>query len=352
MKIIGTFLYILLSVLIFGFLIFIHELGHYLTARKFGVTIKEFAIGMGPKIYSKISEKTKIVYSLRAFPIGGYVNMVGEDEVVENDPSAFSSKPVWQRMIITSAGAIMNILLGFLVMSIIVLSTKTLFSNTIASFADNAQSNTGDTEYNRLLVGDEIISIDGVRVRTAYETAYAISRYAVKPVDVTVKREGKIVRLSEITFSTVSESGVLFGVRDFNFQIAQKNFGTVIKNMYSRSLLSVKMIWHSLFDLITGKYGVEQISGPVGVTTAITDAAKSGIGNLAFILVLISINLGIFNLLPIPALDGGRLFFQLIELVFRRPVKRNIEAYIHFAGIVILILIMIAVTLKDIKNLF
>ncbi len=338
-------LFILLAILMFGFLIFIHEFGHYTAARIFRVTINEFAIGMGPKLLSRISPKTGIRYSLRALPIGGYVAMVGEDEE-SDDPGALCAKPVWQRIIITAAGAAMNLLVGFLVMTILV-SFSTLGGTVVADFFEGATSSS-----HGLQVEDRIVKIDNTRVHTATDLVYTIMHDARGPVDVTVERDGQIIVLSDVQFPNFTEAGHVYGDRDFYVYAVEKTPLTVAHQAFWQSVNTVQMIWDSLYDLVFGEYTVQDLSGPVGVTQAISEAAEQGSYNFGFMFVFISVNLGIFNLLPLPALDGGRLLFQFIELIFRRPINRNIEGYIHFVGIMLLMLLMVFVTFQDISKIF
>lgn len=352
--------------MIFGFLIFIHELGHYLFARLFRVTIREFAIGMGPKLFSRTSKKTGIAYSLRALPIGGFVSMVGEDEESE-DPNAFHRKPVWQRIIITAAGAAMNVLVGVIVMSFLVMAQDMLPSTTIAKFQEPMAAVETETETTEdtpappvftstetygLQVGDTILKVGPARVHIANELVYEVMRRGWEPLDVTVIREGKTIVIPDVQFPTFYESGTIFGNVDFYVLGEDVNPLTVLKHSYFRAVSTIQMIWESLYDMVSGRYGVETVSGPVGVTEALGEAAKEGAENLIYLAVVISMNLGIMNLLPFPALDGGRLLFQLIELVRRKPVNRNVEGMIHFTGLVLLMILFVVITFKDIMNLF
>ncbi len=327
--------------------IFTHELGHYITARIFGVKINEFAIGMGPRLIQYTSKKTEIVYSLRMFPFGGFVSMVGEDEAVYEEGS-LNSKPCWQRIIITAAGSFMNILLGFILMFSMVVSAPNIGSTVVAQFV----SEDAVTAASGLEVGDRILRIDGVRVHTSVELAYEIMRRGVEPVDLVVERGGEKITLSDVAFPLSSSEGMTFGDIDFSVAAALKSPVNVIKATWYQSLSSIKMIWESLFDLINGRYGMEQVSGPVGVTEAIGDAAKTGTTSLLYLCTLIAMNLGVFNLIPFPALDGGRIAFLIVELIRGKPVKPEVEGYIHFAGIVILMAFMVAVTFKDITGIF
>lgn len=341
------FLTILLALLVFGVLIFIHELGHFLAARACGVAINEFAIGMGPKILSWKSKKYDTRYALRLFPIGGFVSMVGEDEA-SDDERAFINKNVWQKIAIIVAGPVMNILLGFILMFILVAGSSQLGSTTVAGFSDEAVS----PSYG-LAAGDTILKVDGVRVHTANDLVYEIMNSGYQSIDLTVLRDDEKVLLEDVTFPTFTESGVTFGNVDFTLYEAPKTLGNVIKHAFFRSLSTVKMIWDSLISLLTGRYGMDAVSGPVGITKEIGEAAGQGIGYFLYVFVVISMNLGVFNLLPVPALDGGRLFFRIVE-VFRggKPIKQEWEAYIHAAGIMILLAIMLLVTFKDVIGLF
>ena len=466
-------MFILAAILIFGLLIFIHEGGHYIAARLFRVTIKEFAIGMGPRLLSHVSKKTNIRYSLRLLPIGGFLSMAGEDEE-SDDPNSFTEKPVWQRMIITVAGAAMNILVGILAMAVIVLCTSdTLGSNSVACFTDSGaifaendeamlgriynvygedggllldeDGNTiyasvvtlesgrslmslvrfdpqrfafvacdesgafletartfsnlntpenpdyrytdGETapftkivlaeelrrgvpgEVDTLRGGDEIVSVAGTNTHIYNDLSYELlhvsfkkdtvhytgtegSQVAYLLVDLTVIRDGVKTNLESVALPTTVSSGVIFGDFDFLVYREESNVGSVLKQAFFQSVSTIKMIWDSLFDLIGGRYGVEAVSGPVGVTKTLAAAAKTSFYQFVYLAVVISMNLGVMNLLPLPALDGGKLVFQIIELVFRRPVNRKVEAYIHFVGIIILMILMLLITCKDIVGLF
>lgn len=339
-----TFLYILLAIFIFGILILIHEAGHYLFARLFRVTVYEFAIGMGPKILSHTSKKTGIVYSLRLLPFGGFVSMAGEDEE-SDDPNAFNKKPVWQRFIITAAGATVNLVAGILVMGILVATAKALPSTTIHSFDENSTS----VQY--LQPMDQITAVDGTRVYTFNDLLYEIMRKGVEPIDITVKRDGTEITISDVVFPTITDSGVVFGNVDFIPYAEAKTPLAVLKHACVRSVSTIKMIWESLYDLVSGRYGMEAVSGPVGVTQAMTEAASTSLSSLVYLAVVISMNLGIMNLLPLPALDGGRLVFLLIEGIRRKPIPARIEGYIHFAGLAVLMLAMVLITFKDIIGL-
>lgn len=336
---------VIIAIAVFGGLVFVHEMGHFITARIFDVHIEEFSIGMGPRLFGRRSKKSGIEYSLRALPFGGYVSMVGEDEETD-DPRALSKKPVWQRIIITAAGAVVNIVIGFLLTFIMVLTMKNLGGTTVAEFNDGAVSNS------YLKVGDEIVAVDGSRVYSHMDVVYEITRRGIEPVDISVVRDGETITLCDVVFPTTSSSGILFGSVDFKLRAVKKSFPEVMVQSFAYCRLYVKQVWEGLFDLVRGRYGIEAVSGPIGVTEQIGQAASIGGTTFLSVVILISVNLGIMNLLPLPALDGGRLFFQLIELVFRKKVPTEIEGKIHFVGLALLMVLMVIIAGKDIMSLF
>ena len=336
--------YALIMVLVFGVLIFIHEFGHFFTARRCGVAVKEFAIGMGPKIFSWKSKKYDTQYALRAFPIGGFVSMVGEDEESE-DKDAFCNKSVWKRMLIVIAGAVMNLLLGFILMMTVVLLQGPIGSTTVADFSENAISNA------QLQVGDEIISVGGTKVHSGNEVMYEIMNKGYEPIDITVKRNGEKITLNDVVFSTIEEEGVLFGEMDFKVLQEERTFPNLMKQTFFRSVSSVKMVYDSLIGLISGRFGMDAVSGPIGVAEVVGSAAKTGAVSFLYIVSILTINLGVMNLIPFPALDGGRFVLLAIEGIRRKPLNRNVEAYINFAGIIILFAFMIFVSFKDVLKL-
>ncbi len=345
-----SILSVILAIFIFGLLIFVHEGGHFFFARLFGVTVNEFAIGMGPKIFSRKSEKSGIVYSLRLLPFGGFVSMAGEDDE-SDDENAFYKKAVWKRIIITAAGATVNILIGIIVMSVLVFSSDVIASNVVAEFVEPEEGVVSTGEQG-LMVNDEITHINGTRVYIYSDLHYEISRQGIEPVDITVLRDGEAIVIEDVTFPVNTESGTSFGMRDFKVYREEKTFLTLTKHAAVRSYSTIKMVYDSVYDLITGRYGVESVSGPVGVTEALSEAASSRFSDFIYLAAFLSINLGVMNLLPFPALDGGRIVFQLIELIFRRPVPVKVEGFVNFVGLAFLMLLIVVVTCKDIAGFF
>ncbi len=347
------------AVLVFGFLIFIHEFGHYIFARIFKVTITDFSIGMGPKLLTYKSKKTDIKYSLSMLPIGGYVAMSGETvaeegteeyELWKNDPNTFDKKPAWQRFIITAAGAVINIIAGFLAVMIISFFID-IGSTTVAKTYTPEELGTDITTAESIMVGDKIISIDGKRVNILDELSYEIMRRGIEPIDVVVIRDGREITLENVVFPTVSDAGQTFGARDFSVTAEEKSFGSVMQYSWSKSCLIVRMCWESIVDLFTGRYTFAAVSGPVGISSAIGEAAQLGFVNLLYIVALISINLGLMNLIPFPALDGGRLITVTFEMITKKRIPPKIEGTINFIGLALLLGLSAVILVKDVIQL-
>lgn len=345
-------IYAIAAILIFGILIMIHELGHFSVARWCGVYIEEFSIGMGPKLLQKKSKKRGTLFSLRLLPIGGYVSMKGENEDADGEDS-FARKKVWQRMAIVVAGALMNLILGFIIVFIIVcLSKDLLASTTIHSFMEGATSNSEAG----LMVEDTIIKVNNVSVHTGEELTYEVMNQGNQPVDLTVIRNGEKIVLEDVVFPQFEDQGIVFGDCDFKvWAVDNPTFFQLIRITWHRAVSLVKMVWDSLFNLITGRFSVSAVSSPIGVTSAVKDTIEGSDWNseqiLQYVLnitAVISINLGVFNLIPFPALDGGRFLFLIIEAIRRKPISQEIESKINFVGIALLMALMLIVVLKDI----
>lgn len=333
----------LVAILLFLILIVIHEFGHFIAAKLMGVRVNEFAVGFGPKLFSKKWGETNYAFNL--IPLGGYCAMEGEDEE-SNDDRAFCNKKAWRRFVIVVMGAAFNLLLGLIIVAIILAPQEMFTSTVIAEFDENALSQTSG-----LMVDDEIIEVDGRKIFTTYDLSYSFTNIDDGKIDITVLRDGKKVVLKDVTFETQKAEGISYLTVDFKVYGIEKTFINYVKQTVDTAISYCAVIWRSLIDLIGGKYGISAVSGPVGVTVAIADAAKVSLMNILPIMALITINLGIFNLLPVPALDGGRLLFILIEMIARRPVPQKYESIIHAVGFVLLIGFMLVVAAKDIWTL-
>ena len=446
MEILTTIALIIIGVLLFELIIFFHEGGHFITAKKSGVKVNEFALGMGPKLFSFTKGET--TYSLRLFPIGGYCAMEGEDEESDN-PRAFTNAKVWKRMIIIVAGAFMNIVLGLLMMFVLVVQTPAFSSTTVSGFSENSFSaNSG------LKAGDTIVKLNNYSIWCSQDMSFAIATLKCKVVDgttLTVYKEDCCINLCTLyaeayndkkaSYSKKQLDNVLkivdegcerinnaaskveakslmddyysdielnLGVKDYkipeikerktrqrfqtdmevtrngknvtlkdvqlytyleskdakeptvaiDYYVApiEKNVGTVLSQTGLQTVSVARMVWSSLIGLVTGQFSIKDISGPVGAATAISQVASKGLessfleafNNILFMMMLISVNLGIFNMLPFPALDGGRFLFLLIEFIFRKPIPRRVEQIVNGVGLGILLLFMAVITVKDI----
>ncbi len=304
---------------------------------------------MGPAIFKK--KKGDTTYALRLLPIGGYVSMEGEDEE-SADENAFNRKKVWKRIIIVAAGAIMNLLLGVVIVGTILSMDDLIATNKVLYFHEGAIS-----QQTGLQEDDEILSIDGKRVWSGMDISFLMTRSDDGVFDMTVRRDGEKVELEDVTFETRKEGKFTVITYDFVILGEEPNVLNVIGNSFKQSASMARMVWLSLFDLVTGQYGLTDLSGPVGTVNIIADVAssatqsKEGLIATLNIMAFISINIGIFNLMPLPALDGGRLFFLVIEGIRRKPIKPKYEGFIHGAGLVLLLLLMLVVTFNDIVNL-
>lgn len=336
---------ILVSILVFGTIIFVHEFGHFLTAKRFGVTVDEFSLGMGPAILKK--EKNGTLYALRLFPIGGFVKMQGEDNEEDgsrsDDPGMFYNKACWKRMVVLSAGALMNLLLGWILALVMTLTSAVIPTNTVARFEEGASSaETG------LQLNDTICSINGITTFTDRDIITQLLSDEDGVYTFVVKRDGEKMTLPGVQLAANGDSLIL----DFKVYAEKKGVYNTITYSTKSFVSLVRSIWLSLGDLISGKVGFSELSGPVGVTEVIGQAVGAGIETFLYIAAFITVNIGVFNLLPIPALDGGRLLFVLVEMIRKKPVAPKYEGMIHFVGLALLLILMVAVTAKDIIGLF
>jgi len=335
----------IVAVLLFLILIIIHEFGHFIAAKLSGVKVNEFAVGFGPKLFSFMGKETK--YSFNLIPLGGYCAMEGEDENSE-DKRAFCNKKPWQRFIIVVMGAVFNLLLGLFIVAIILAPAEGFRTTRIAAFSENAMSqSTG------LMIDDKILEVDGRTIFTTYDLRYAFTNIDDGKIDILVERNGEEKLLKDVTFVTEKdeESGITYFSIDFAVYGKEKTFGSYVSETVKTSASYCAVTWRSFIDLVSGKYGLSAISGPVGVTAAVADVAKQDLFDILPIMALITINLGIFNLFPIPALDGGRLLFILYEMIFRKPVPQKYESAIHAVGFILLLGFMALVAFKDIWTL-
>ena len=368
---------ILAALLLLGVVIMIHEFGHFLAARAMGVRVNEFAIGMGPKLLK--FRKGETLYTIRAIPIGGFCAMEGEDEEAptpsaiggnsdrDSEPAdetrSFAHKKVWQRIVIVVAGALMNLLLGFVLLLVYNgflqepyddKGTVLFPTTTIARLDESTPAyQTG------LRAGDTILSINGRRVLMDSDMAMEMQNDADGVLQMVVQRGEEKVTLDGVTFELRKdeETGRNYLVYDFVVLGEVRTVGNTITQSAKQEVSVATIVWRSLIDMVRGRYGLNDLSGPVGTVDIIADAVGEvntleGWQTLVMLLVMITVNLGVFNLLPLPALDGGRLIFLLWELVTRRRVPQKFEGIVHFVGLLLLILLMLVVSYSDVTKLF
>ena len=362
------------AVLIFGAVIAIHEFGHFSAAKLSGIQVNEYSIGMGPALFKKIVGGTQ--YTLRLLPIGGYVAMEGEgspesnaaqrerdaDEDGEEEEAdqleswnpippdkrtgmPFPEAAIWKRAIVMAAGPLMNFVLGFVVLlGLIALRSDPIASRVIYSIADGALC--GQTG---LQAGDEIVAVNGRRCFIANDILYELVRTQNTQADFTVRRDGKLagVRFDSYT----DENGNARMNIGFTVYALEKTPANVLKETVNSELYYGRIIFTSLVDLLRGRESINNLSGPVGIVSAIGQAASYGLTDLLELLVLITVNVGVFNLLPIPALDGGRLVFLAVEAVIRRPVSQRLQESLTLATFILLFGLMIFATYNDVLRL-
>ena len=331
---------IISSIIIFLLVILIHEFGHFIVAKMNGVSVLEFSVGMGPKLFQKESNGT--LYSLRLLPVGGYCQLEGEDE--ENDsPNSLNNQSPFVRLKVILAGAIMNFILAFILL-ILLMSVSRVSTEVSGVLEDSPAYSSG------IQTGDKIVSINGKNINDGEELLKNIKE-SQGDLDIGVIRDSqsKNIKVTPRLENNVRKIGV-----NFQEEYDIKNFSLIkgFKKGVITFLNLTGMLYKFLGMLITGQLGLGGVSGPVGVVKEIGNAAKTGVANLIFLLAYININLGVFNLLPIPALDGGRAIFLLIEMIFGKKISQEKEGYIHMVGLILLLALIAVVTIKDVIKLF
>ena len=347
---------IIIALIIFGLIVTVHEFGHFICAKLSGIKVLEFSVGMGPKLFQKQFGET--MYSLRLLPVGGYCAMQDED-AGSDDPRGFRNAKLWKRAVVLFAGPFMNFILGFILIIGMVCMTKGgVVTREVEGFYGTKDSN-GDISYysmsyeTGLKHGDKFVEVDGIHIFSYLDLSYIFSTTKTHYHDVTVIRDGQKVELEDVEFRDSRDNDYV----DFGLVSDKKNFVTVVEGSSGLFMSMGHMVGMSLKQLTTGKVDKEEVSGPVGVVSTISEATEKSedkqdaLFQLFYMSALISINVGIFNLLPIPGLDGGRLLFCLIELIRRKPVKPEHEGYVHLAGMMLLFGIMIFATYNDIIRL-
>lgn len=378
----------IVSVAMFLVMVSLHEFGHFIVGKVLNFKIDEFSIGMGPAIFKKTRGETQ--YSLRAFPLGGYCKFDGEDETDNDNPRAFTSQKAWKRLLVLFAGGVSNVILGFLLFIFIVPVTSPARTNVIDTVVEHSYIEQAGIQPN-----DKIIKINGKRINCYNDISlYTQSFNKNEEATVTVKRNGEkidytFVPTEQTVKTTYGKNGInvdssINGYTTGNFVeysesipkddaligqtetttryiigFTPKTKDINILNVWGEAInqtkFVVKLVYQSFWQMITGKVGIEQMSGPVGIVSEVNNAVNSGSNSWLYVLNLVAIltiNLGVFNLLPVPALDGGRIFFVLIELVFRKHVPPDKEGIVHAVGLILLLAFVVFISFHDVVRLF
>ena len=348
-----TILFVLLAILLFGVLIGIHEFGHFAMAKACKVRVEEFSIGMGPAIFKK--QKGETLYSLRLVPIGGFCAMAGEDEQSE-DPGAFTNQAPWKRILILAAGAFMNFVLGLLIVIILFAPAKGFRAPVIKEFMAGCPYESSDG----LQVGDRFHKIDGHRIYQFYDVSDFLSRGDGR-YDIEVIRDGKKVKLNDYAMETVSYEGYDRKMYGFIFDIDEATFANKLRHSWNTTMQFGRWVWMGLEQLVTGQVGVKDLSGPVGIVELMAETGEQAVSfadamyNIFYLGAFIAVNLAVMNLLPIPALDGGRIFLLLVTLIIEKITRKKLdpkyEGYIHATGMVLLLGLMAVVMFNDIVRI-
>ena len=377
---IGT---IITAILVFALMVAVHEFGHFGAAKLFKIRVNQFAIGMGPVIWKKRFGET--LYSLRAIPMGGFCQMEGEDEE-SDDERSFNKASWYKRFIVVIAGATLNIVLGFIIFLCIQLSTNTVTTTTISDFTPN--TNLAGSAFQK---GDRIVAVGDTKINIFEDLSFELSRVNSNPVEVKAVRDGQIITqtvtpvLQEVTYiygeDEFSAISTINGIEDerqtidapdseeyralvgttqtqsryilgFVPAVQPQTFTGAVKNAFYLTLYNIKIVYISLYELIRGAVPASQISGTIGIINVIGQASKINIATLFNLVALLSVNLGVMNLLPIPALDGCKLLIILAETVTRKKLKPEHEGIIQLAGFALLICVMLFATYNDVIRLF
>ena len=349
---------ILFAILLFSFLIFIHEFGHFIAAKLSGVQVNEFSMFMGPAIYKKQHGET--LYSVRCIPIGGYCAMEGEDEDTDN-PRSFQKAVWWKRLIILVAGAALNFLVGVMIMVIVFLPAKQFITPVVSSFEpwSTVQGEEG------LRVGDRFLEVDGEKIYTQSNVSMMLSLNPGDVHDLVVERNGEKVVLDDfemLRHEVENEDGTKSLLYCFSFSLEDATFGGKLRYAWLNSLDTVRTVRLSLQMLLSGQAGLKDMSGPVGIVQIMSDTAQQSATafdafmNMLYFGGFIAINLAVMNLLPIPALDGGRvvglLLTTAVEKITKKKIDPKYEGYLHGAGMILLLVLMAVIMFKDIFVLF
>ena len=349
--------YILAAILVFGVLIAVHELGHFMAAKACGVRVNEFSIGMGPVLWKK--QKGETQYSLRLLPVGGFCAMEGEEED-SDDPAALNNQGFWAKLLIFAAGAAMNFIAGLLIILMLYAGAKAFYEPVITDFADGCPLESAEG----LQTGDRIVRIDGERVYVYSDIRLLLGLNKTGVFDLVVERNGEKVTLTDFPMAPqtyTDQNGASYTSYGLYFGAEKATLGRKLSYTWNNAVDFVRLVRLSLQMLLTGEAGVKDLSGPVGIVSTMTQvgeqagSVRAAVENIAYLAALIAVNMAVMNLLPLPALDGGKIFFMVINaigiLLFKKQIPAKYENYIHFAGLVLLLALMAVITLSDVWKL-
>ena len=350
--------YILAAILVFGVHIAVHELGHFMAAKACGVRVNEFSIGMGPALWKK--QKGETQYSLRLFPVGGFCAMEGEEED-SDDPTALNNQGFWAKLLIFAAGAAMNFIAGLLIILVLYADAQAFYVPVVAGFAEGCPLESADG----LQEGDRLLRIDGEKVYVYSDISLLMGLNKTGAFDLQIERNGEVITLRDFTMERreyTDQNGKPYTGYGMFFGVKEATWGDRLANSWNGAMDFVRLVRLSLKMLVTGQAGVRDLSGPVGIVSTMTTVGESAatvgdaIADIAYLAALIAVNLAVMNLLPLPALDGGKIFFLVVNAVSMAVIKKQIplkyENYIHFAGLVLLLALMALVTFSDVWKLF
>lgn len=336
----------ILAILLFCIMIFPHELGHFIAARRVGVKVNEFAFGMGPAIWKKQGPET--LYSIRLFPVGGFCAMEGEDED-SNEPRAFGNKKPWQKIVVLAAGSFMNIICAIVIMSLVI-GIMGFTTTVVGQVTEDLPAKAAG-----ILEGDKLLKIDDTEIEQWTDVSKALQASGGEEVVVTLERDKQVEAVSVVPQLTEGvdaqgnpAQGYVLGV---TCKISHNPFMAVVDGAQSTWNMT-KMMFSALGQLFTGEAGVDELSGPVGMINMVSQTTEYGFWYYGFLTALICVNLAIINLLPLPALDGGRIIFVIYTMITGKTVSEKVEGAIHMVGMVLLLALMVFVTMNDITRIF
>ena len=349
--------YILAAILVFGVLIAVHELGHFMAAKACGVRVNEFSIGMGPALWKK--QKGETQYSLRLFPVGGFCAMEGEEED-SDDPTALNNQGFWAKLLIFAAGAAMNFIAGLLIILVLYADAQAFYVPVVAGFADGCPLESADG----LQEGDRLLRIDGEKVYVYSDISLLMGLNKTGAFDLQIERNGEVITLRDFTMERreyTDQNGKAYTGYGLYFGAEEATLGRKLSYSWNNAMDFARLVRLSLQMLVAGQAGVKDLSGPVGIVSTMTQVGeqaattRAAVENIAYLAALIAVNLAVMNLLPLPALDGGKIFFLVINAVsmqlFKKQIPAKYENYIHFAGLILLLALMAVITFSDVWKL-